>query len=57
MPQAISEDDDVVLTILMHPKTNSSSLVILDAHTMQECACIIPAGLHSRFFTTDGRKV
>lgn len=54
-PQAQSEDDGVILTIVNDIKTTTSFLLILDAKNLKELARIkaphfIPFGFHGQFF-------
>lgn len=54
-PDAQSEDDGVILCIVMQPEKNNSFLLVLDAKNMQEIGRAIapyriPLGLHARFF-------
>lgn len=54
-PNAKSEDDGVILSVVLNKRENESFLLVLDAKTFKEIAranmpCSIPTGLHGQFF-------
>ncbi|HEV2614509.1 MAG TPA: carotenoid oxygenase family protein [Gammaproteobacteria bacterium] len=61
-PDSPIEDDGILLSIVFNTKTQCSSLVMLDAQTMQQRAEIslpfhLPLGLHGNFFSRTKNNV
>lgn len=57
-PKAQKEDEGVLLSLVLEPKSNHSYLVILDGQSFEEVARaeaphLIPGGLHGQYFTND----